>query len=41
MHRQGCGRILNMSSVAAPIAIPFQTFYSATKAAVRTYSMAL
>ena len=41
MHRQGYGRIINMSSVAAPIAIPFQAFYSASKAAVRTYSMAL
>ena len=26
---------------AAPIAIPFQAYYSASKAAVRTYSMAL
>ena len=41
MHRQGYGRILNMSSVAAPIAIPFQAYYSASKAAVRTYTMAL
>ena len=41
MHRQGYGRIINMSSVAAPIAIPFQAYYSASKAAVRTYSMAL
>ena len=41
MHRQGYGRILNMSSVAAPIAIPFQAYYSASKAAVRTYSLAL
>ena len=41
MHRQGHGRILNMSSVAAPIAIPFQAYYSASKAAVRTYTMAL
>ena len=41
MHRQGCGRIINMSSVAAPIAIPFQAYYSASKAAVRTYSLAL
>ena len=30
-----------MSSVAAPIAIPFQAYYSASKAAVRTYSLAL
>ena len=41
MHKQGCGRIINMSSVAAPIAIPFQAYYSASKAAVRTYSLAL
>ena len=41
MRRQGGGRILSMSSVAAPIAIPFQTYYSASKAAVRTYMLAL
>ena len=41
MRKQGHGRIINMSSVAAPIAIPFQAYYSASKAAVRTYSMAL
>ena len=41
MHRQGYGRIINMSSVAAPIAIPFQAYYSAFKAAVRTYTLAL
>ena len=36
MRAQGGGRILSMSSVAAPIAIPFQAYYSASKAAVRT-----
>ena len=41
MRRQGGGRILSMSSVAAPIAIPFQAYYSASKAAVRTYMLAL
>ena len=41
MHKQGYGRIINMSSVAAPIAIPFQAYYSASKAAVKTYSLAL
>ena len=41
MHRQGYGRIINMSSVAAPIAIPFQAYYSSSKAAIRTYSLAL
>ena len=29
------------SSVAAPVPIPFQTYYSATKAAVNAYTMAL
>lgn len=41
MRQQGGGRIVNMSSVAAPIAIPFQAYYSASKAAVRTYTLAL
>ena len=41
MRRAGGGRIVNISSVAAPIAIPFQAYYSASKAAVRTYSLAL
>ena len=41
MREQGYGRILNMSSVAAPIAIPFQAYYSASKAAILTYTMAL
>lgn len=41
MRKQGSGRIISMSSVAAPIAIPFQTYYSASKAAIRTYMLAL
>jgi len=41
MHRQGYGRIINISSVAAPIAIPFQAYYSASKAAILSYSMSL
>lgn len=41
MRRQGAGRIVNLSSVAAPVPIPFQAFYSATKAAVNDYTMAL
>ena len=41
MRRQGGGRIVNLSSVAAPVAIPFQAYYSATKAAVNDYTMAL
>ena len=40
-REQGGGRIVCMSSVAAPIAIPFQAYYSASKAAVRTYCLAL
>ena len=39
--RQSRGRILNVSSVAAPVAIPFQAYYSCTKAAVNDYSLAL
>jgi short-subunit dehydrogenase len=35
------GRILNIGSVAAELNIPFQSFYSATKASVQAYSMAL
>ena len=41
MRRQGGGRIVNVSSVAAPAAIPFQTFYSASKAAINAYTCAL
>ena len=41
MRRAGGGRIVHVSSVAAPIAIPFQAYYSATKAAVNDYTMAL
>ena len=41
LHGQGYGRIINISSVAAQIAIPFQAYYSASKAAIRTYSLAL
>lgn len=40
-HRQGFGRIVNISSVASPVAIPFQTFYSASKAAIDAYTRAL
>ncbi len=39
--RQSKGRIIHVSSVAAPVAIPFQTYYSCTKAAVNDYSLAL
>ena len=41
MRRQGGGRIVNVSSVAAPIAIPFQAWYSAAKAAMDAWSAAL
>ena len=41
MRRAGRGRIVNLSSVAAPCPIPFQAYYSAGKAAVNAYTMAL
>lgn len=41
MREQGNGRIICISSVAAPIAIPFQAWYSVSKAAVSTYASAL
>lgn len=41
MRKQGHGRIINISSVAGSIPIPFQTYYSATKAAINSYTMAL
>ena len=41
MRAAGRGRIVNLSSVAGPLPIPFQTYYSAAKAAVNAYTMAL
>lgn len=41
MRKQRRGRIVIVSSVAGAIAIPFQTFYSATKAALNAYAQAL
>ncbi len=41
MRAAGRGRIVNLSSVAGAIAIPFQTYYSASKAAINSYTMAL
>ena len=41
MRAQGSGRIVNISSVAAPVPIPFQAYYSAGKAAINAYTMAL
>ena len=40
MRRQASGRIVNLSSVAGAIPIPFQTYYSASKAAINSYTMA-
>ena len=40
MREQGFGRIINLSSVAGTIPIPFQTYYSASKAAINSYTMA-
>lgn len=41
MRKNGSGRIVNISSVAAVAHIPFQTFYSASKAAIESYTCAL
>lgn len=41
MKECGGGKIVNLSSVAAVIPIPFQAFYSASKSAVQTFSYAL
>lgn len=41
MRSRRCGKIINISSVAAPAAIPFQAFYSSAKAAVDAYTAAL
>lgn len=41
MRKQGTGRIINISSMAAPLAIPFQAFYSASKAAVNSLTLSL
>jgi NAD(P)-dependent dehydrogenase (short-subunit alcohol dehydrogenase family) len=41
MREQGGGRIVNIGSVAGMVPIPFQTYYSAAKAAVHSYTMAL
>ena len=41
MRRQGRGRILQISSVAAMVPIPFQAYYSAAKAAINSYTLAL
>lgn len=41
MRETGGGHIINLSSVAAPLSIPFQAFYSCSKAAVSNLSLAL
>lgn len=41
MRRAGKGRIVNLSSVAGPLPIPFQSWYSISKAAVNALTMAL
>ncbi len=41
MREQKSGRIVNVSSVAAVAHIPFQTYYSASKAAIESYTCCL
>ncbi len=41
MRKQKCGRIINISSVAGFLSIPFQGFYSVSKFGVEAYSRAL
>ena len=41
MRQAGSGRIVNISSVAGVFAIPFQAWYSISKAAVRSLTLAL
>lgn len=41
MREQKGGRIVNVSSVAAVAHIPFQTYYSASKAAIESYTCCL
>lgn len=41
MRKNKSGRIVNISSVAAVAHIPFQTYYSASKAAIESYTCAL
>ena len=41
LRKQGFGRIIYTSSVAAVLAVPYQSFYSASKAAINAMALAL
>ena len=41
LRKQGFGRIIYTSSVAAPLPVPYQAFYSASKAAINALALAL
>ena len=41
LRKQGFGRIIYTSSVAAPLPVPYQAFYSASKAAINAMALAL
>jgi len=41
MRRQGSGTIINVSSMASIVSLPFQSYYSATKCAIDGFSSAL
>ena len=41
MRERRAGLIVNVSSMAAPVGIPFQAYYSASKAAIDTYTLSL
>jgi len=41
MRNQGYGKIINISSLAAIAPMPFQSMYSASKAGINVYSLAL
>ena len=41
LRQSGGGRIINISSMAAVLSIPFQSFYSASKSAINSLTLAL
>ncbi len=41
MRKQGYGKIINISSVAAVMPLPFQVWYSASKAGINSYTLGL